>query len=467
MGGFTELDGVVDVEIVQISGRTYAVIAAWTDSGVQVIDMTDPAAPVPVAAITDGVGGFTELGGAEAVAITQIFAKTYAVVAAISDDGVQIIDVSDPAAPVPVAAITDGFDGFTELDGARGVTTPQIFAKAYAIVAARDDDGVQVIDMSDPAAPVPVAAITDGVGGFTELEGANGIATTQISGRTYAVVAAQHDDGVQIIDMTDPAAPMPVAAISDDMGGFTELEGAFDVAIAQISGRTYAAVISISDDGVQIIDMTDPAAPVPVAAISDDMGGFTELDGARGIDTVQISGRTYAVVAAWADDGLQVIDMTDPAAPVPVAAISDGLDGFTKLDGARGIDTVQISGRTYAVVAAVFDGVQVIDIDRIGSSDVVDEPISKGGFYTNLDAVIEITDYQRTEYNDNSLIRITAQITNQEDVVIMGPTIRTTTRTAKCWYFWAEPCRLHQRALNTGTALVMVTVAPLGYEATE
>ena len=48
-------------------------------------------------------------------------------------------------------------------------------------------------------------------------------------------------------------------------------------------------------------------------------------------------------------------------------------------------------------------------------------PASEGGFYTNLDAIIEVTDYHRTEYGDNSLIQITARITNQEDTVIMRP----------------------------------------------
>lgn len=79
------LAGTGDVEMIQISGRTYAVVAARDDSGVQMMDLAStpasrvhsdtlpyPPSPVPVAAITGGVGGFTELDGARDVKAAQI-----------------------------------------------------------------------------------------------------------------------------------------------------------------------------------------------------------------------------------------------------------------------------------------------------------------------------------------------------------------------------------------------------------
>ena len=420
--GFTELDGAHSVEMIQISGRTYAVVASVDDDGIQIIDITNPAEPAPVAAITDGVDGFTELDGAQCVGITQISGRTYAVVASVDDDGIQIIDITNPAEPAPVAAITDGVDGFTELDGAQCVGITQISGRTYAVVASVDDDGIQIIDITNPAEPAPVAAITDGVDGFTELDGAQCVGITQISGRTYAVVASVDDDGIQIIDITNPAEPAPVAAITDGVDGFTELDGAQCVGITQISGRTYAVVASVDDDGIQIIDITNPAEPAPVAAITDGVDGFTELDRAQGVEIAHIDGKTYAVVAGRIDDGIQIIDITDPTRPVPVAAVTDGVDGFTNLDGVVNVGITQISDRTYAVVASIDDdGIQIIEISRISPQVAVPHPASEGGFYTNLDAVIEVTDYQRTEYGDNSLIQITARITNQEGIIIIEP----------------------------------------------
>ena len=92
-------------------------------------------------------------------------------------------------------------------------------------------------------------------------------------------------------------------------GGFTALGGAEDVAITQISGRTYAVVTALSDDGLQVVDITDPFVPAPASAVFDGTGGFEALDGANEVAIVQISGRTYAVVTSWHDDGVQIIGL--------------------------------------------------------------------------------------------------------------------------------------------------------------
>ncbi len=44
----------------------------------------------------------------------------------------------------------------------RGIRTQQ-GNKHYALVTATVDSGVQIIDITDPANPLPVAAVTDGV----------------------------------------------------------------------------------------------------------------------------------------------------------------------------------------------------------------------------------------------------------------------------------------------------------------
>ena len=50
-----------------------------------------------------------------------------------------------PTNIVALDAETDGVNGFTELDGARGVDTFTIGTSTYAIVTAYDDDGVQMV----------------------------------------------------------------------------------------------------------------------------------------------------------------------------------------------------------------------------------------------------------------------------------------------------------------------------------
>ncbi len=92
------LDGAVAV--FGTGGGTYAVVAAVVDGGIQIINVTDPSNPVGTGSITDGAG--TALDGASAVAVFGTGGGTYAVVASYRE-GIQIINVTDPSNPVAAA----------------------------------------------------------------------------------------------------------------------------------------------------------------------------------------------------------------------------------------------------------------------------------------------------------------------------------------------------------------------------
>jgi hypothetical protein len=226
---------------------------------------------------------------------------------------------------VAVDAETDGVNGFTELASAAAVDTFTISSSTYAIVASNADDGVQIINMTNPANIVAVDAETDGVNGFTELLGPRGVDTFTISSSTYAIVSSNSDDGVQIINMTDPANIVAVDAETDGVNGFTELAGAWGVNTFTISSSTYALVGSNIDNGVQLINMTNPADIVAVNAETDGVNGFTTLAGSRGVDTFTISSSTYAIVTGNADDGVQIIKMIYTVSPTDSIGITDSI----------------------------------------------------------------------------------------------------------------------------------------------
>ena len=376
-GLFGELDGANGVAMADIGGRAYAVITAANDNGVQIIDITDPDNPKPAGSAADGTNGFEELGGAAGVAMADIGGRTYAVITAIYDDGIQIIDITDPDNPKPAGSAADGTNGFDMLSLATGVAMADIAGRAYAVVADTLNDGIQIIDITDPYNPKPAGSATDGTGGFGELWGASGVAMADIGGRTYAVITAWRDDGVQIIGLdgqpteTAPSGtgdgaivvPVTVSAVTDGAGGFEGLHDPYGVAVAHMNGGSYAAVTTPFNDGIQIIDITDPYNPKPAGSATDGTGGFEELGGANGVAMADIGGRAYAVVTAYDDDGIQIIDITDPYNPKPAGSATDGTGGFDELGGASGVAMADIAGRAYAVVTAYDDdGIQIIDI---------------------------------------------------------------------------------------------------------
>ena len=358
-GTFAELYGAFSITTTTIGSSHYALVASALDHGVQIINITNPASPAAVAAVTDGVD-YPELLEAASITTTQIGTSHYALVASFSDDGVQIINITDPVSPLPVANVTDGTT-YPELLGATSITTTQIGTSHYALVVSRSDDGVQILNITDPVSPLPVANVTDGTT-YPELLGAASITTTTIGSSHYALVASALDHGVQIINITDPASPSAVAAVTDG-ATYPELRGANSITTTQIGTSHYALVASFSDDGVQIINITNPANPLPVAALTDGVGGFEELSRAYSITTTQIGTSHYALVASRSDDGVQIIDITDPAHPLPVTALTDGVGGFEVLRGAQSIVITQIGASHYALVASSDDSsVQMIDI---------------------------------------------------------------------------------------------------------
>ncbi|MDI1495344.1 MAG: LVIVD repeat-containing protein, partial [Cenarchaeum symbiont of Oopsacas minuta] len=419
------LDAARSIAITQIDGNTYALVAASTDHGIQIIDITNPASPSPIANVTDGTT-YPVLSGAQGITTIQIDGYTYALVAAFNDDGVQIVNITNPADPSPIASITDGTD-YPRLNGASGITAIQIDGYTYALVAAIVDNGVQIINISNPASPSPVADITDSTGGYSELRGARDITTTKIDGYAYALVAANNDDGVQIINISNPASPSPTAAIADNIGGYSRLDEARSITTTKIDGSTYALVAAYRDDGVQIIDISNPASPSPIASITDSTD-YPRLNGAVHVTTTQIDGYTYALVASQLDNGIQIINITNPADPSPVTAITDSAE-YPELLGAYSTATTKINDVTYALATAISDdGVQIIKFEVVPiETTPISIKSSRGNTYANIGdtLTIELSINDTIDSYTANIINIqsTPTVTTNNDSLVVSVTI--------------------------------------------
>jgi len=282
------------------SGYAYGAVVAGTTAyvavdhyGLQIVDVSDPAAPV-------WLGGYDTSGNARGVAV----AGTTAYVA----DGFQglvIIDVTDPAAPVRLGVFdTAGYAYDVTLSG----------GLAYV---ADDTGGLQIIDVADPAAPVRL-------GGYDTTGRARGVMVVG----SVAYVANERS-GLQIIDVSNPVAPVR-------LGGYDTAGNAYAVAV---SGTV--AYVADYTAGLQIIDVSNPAAPVR-------LGGYNTPGFAR--DVAVAGGLVYV-----ADDyrGLLIIDAAIPAAP-QLVAVHDTPGNARTVVAADGI----------AYLADGYNGLEVIDVQR-------------------------------------------------------------------------------------------------------
>lgn len=295
---------------VAVSGNHAYVGIAGTQSGLRVINISDPTNPLLVGSVTgssatsaitvDGNLSFS-VGGNSLLVVdisnpsSPSFVSGFAVGGVASDVAVsgdllyvaaggitqnlKVLDISNPAAPTQVGSYATG-------DVARGVTMFGNFA-----FVTNGSGSIMLLDISDPAAIVLVDSyLTPGEAWSAAIHG------------DHAYVA-DGSAGVQIVRHGRLFQPPNLA------GSVQTPDVAFHMAVS----GSYAYVADLAS-GLQVLDISAPSAPVIVNSVA-------TVDKARG---VAVAGN-FAYVAARAA-GLKVIDIKDPANPFVVATLSIGSD---------------------------------------------------------------------------------------------------------------------------------------------
>ena len=192
-------------------------------------------------------------------------------------------------------------------------------ARAFVTSTAVDDGGVHVIDIADPAKPVPTAFLRLGAGAYSQPR------AIAVSGSTAYI--ADHDQGVFRVDITVPDAPVVVAA-GTTFNAFR---------IQPVGSQVHVLGRHLAGLSVQTLDATD-LEPLGSAVIKDVLdgtltpSGLLVTRGATGfaVDHLAFPGapiRVYEDPAVWpwamvAGDGgawltvnghLRFLDLADPS----------------------------------------------------------------------------------------------------------------------------------------------------------
>ena len=260
---------------------------------------------------------------------------------ACGEAGLLLVDVRDPAHPVPAPPIAlPGFARDVALQGGkafvaaraaglhvvdvssrtiRAIDTPGL-ASAVALdsgfaFVADNEAGLAVVDVRDPEASVLVASV--------EMPApATGVAVRG----DWAYVTGL-GGGLFVFDVSDPAAPVP--ALTIDTPGAAE-------GVAWTADRAY---IADGDSGVRILDATSPGAPADLWSI--ETPGYASASFASG-DLL------------WIADGPQGVQLFDMTGATPEHVTDVDTYGTTS-------DLVAAGG--YLFVAAGTAGVEIVDVD--------------------------------------------------------------------------------------------------------
>lgn len=396
------------VETVVIQDSLYVVTISSAGDTIQIFEITNSDDIIPVSEVAGGQFGYKGIHGPQDITIVQQHNnKTYAIIPNVNSNSVAILDISDPHVPVLIHSIND----IPEIKSPVGVETFDVGSSSYIAIAVNFINGVFLVDITDIHAPRPALLIRDGQYGFEALSGATGLESVTIDDTVYLLVTGYYDNAVQIIDLTDPLSPAPAAAIFDDVGGYS-IGGPHQIKAATMESGTYAVVTSIYDDTITIIDITDPVSPSMTSQITgSDFQGITSPDY---MDILQTDGHTYVMVTSYYDASVSVIDMTDPASPILVSSAIHNVDGFD-MEGPLGISVKSHDGSTYAAVAAYFgNGIQIIDMTDLSAprphsliSSGIENSVALFGSHGMGHIIVDDTPYAISSVFSQDAVRIT------------------------------------------------------------
>ena len=340
--------------------RTYSISAGdfgvWLPGGLTVVDITDPASP-SLAWQSDSTWPASLEGYRNAVDVVDVGGVPHAVVAVNGmltnraldsdhDGNLQIVSLADPSSPSMVYSSNAG--ALSAISDPDGVVTATVGGVPYAFVAAHAGDKtvVHAVNLGSPSSPSIAATMTDDRGGFRTLDGAAGLHFEVLDGRPYLFVPAWGDNGVQFVDVSDPARPRAVSdtrdEASDSVGNVCSgLAGATGIDVLKTAaGKTYAAIAAQDDDALQMLEFTNTRSLrfLATGVIQDDTLGFSTLETPFFVDDFEIAGRTYLAVTSFgrggpvvpAQGGVQIIDVTNPHEPVAASSVSSDYSGVKK-----------------------------------------------------------------------------------------------------------------------------------------
>ena len=320
---------------VHVTGN-YAFVASVNSNALEVIDITDPGNPTHAAVLTNVTGGSpaAQLSSAAFVAVYGDYAYF------AGNNAVEIINVKNPLAPVKVGTFIDGTPGAVSTKP----TAVQVVGKyAYVTWGTQTFADFEIIDISNPAAPVHKSSVVSGTGGRTFPWGS----TINVSGN-YAYVAGSTSNTVWVYNVTDPTNPTFAGSIADGAGG-ASLIGPRGMAF---SGN-YAYVISFFGKAIEVLDITNPVAPKHKSLLK---AGLSGALASNPLD-VFISGN-YAYLTSNLTNSLQIVDISNPEKPVPVSSFQDG-DGGAKMVYPR---SVYVTGGYAYVVGGNSKSLEIIDV---------------------------------------------------------------------------------------------------------
>jgi len=254
-----------------VSVRDSVAYLATYESGLQIIDVSDPTRPTRIGSYDNHFYAWT-------LAVTAGYAYVVDLMT-----GVRIIDISDPHRPLEVTSIA-----------IRAVDVA--VADNYVFIAAHSD-GLHIVDVSNPSQPEDV--------GFWTQSPYNASLVKLLGNFAYVVAEGF---GFHIIDISVPSDPHTVGLFRDS--------GILDMCI-----QDDIAFVSETGGDLRIVSLSDLSNPSQI--------GFYDGPSSLGYSVKVHGDYAYLLDGRGDIDGMRVIDVSDPTLPTELGTYDDPGSAFS------------------------------------------------------------------------------------------------------------------------------------------
>lgn len=275
-----------------------------------VVDISNPSFPKIIGTLKDGNGSAPYLGWAQSVYVSGNYAYVGNTAYGKSPAALEIINISNPAKPVHASSLLDGNGQAPYLK----LLTRMTVVNNLLYAVDNTSQALEIVDISNPLAPLHKGALSGGKGSPPFLSGSYNVA---IQGTTAIVVnqASSSYPNLEFIDVSIPDKPLHLGSFTDSSLGLAR-----GIKIV----NNYAFITSEQFNSVEIIDLTSLTSPTVKSVVSSGPGGPI-LNSPSSVFT--LGNYSYVVNKKNNIDGsLEILDVSDPATPLHASNLPVGGD---------------------------------------------------------------------------------------------------------------------------------------------
>jgi WD40 repeat protein len=179
----------------------------------------------------------------------------------------------------------------------------------HTLASGENDGTTRLWDLTDPAAPRPLAQLASSASGTI-------LTAVAFSPRGHMLASSDIGATIQLWDVTDPAYPDTLGWLGQLVRGAPVSDTAVDSVAFSSDGQTLA---SGNDDGtIGLWDITDPVHPRLLAQL--------QTGSSAPVASVVFSPRGRTLASGSSDGTIRLWDLTDPAHPQPLGQALTGTD---------------------------------------------------------------------------------------------------------------------------------------------